>query len=433
VIKASQLYSVILIVMFLFFLIASQLRSLIDFDLEGIEYYAWIGFACVISFLLIYNNKTFCINGYYLSFLTLFSLFLVGNYFYVEITLKRYLIGSFFTVLFILNYIIFYNVSISKDHFFKVVKIMILTISFVALMAYPERLLFEGSYQSYTLRGVKTLLKDPSFLATFLNINIVFCLSLYKLTRKRVYLFLVIFSLLTISMLMFIKALFSAMIICFLFVRIFYNSTVSKSITYFGGVLFFSFLILFGQPLFEEIKYKLSMYFGEGYSDIPRNALYIASFKIAIDSFPFGSGQGTFGSIPVKKDYSQIYYDYNLNNIHGLSPEDAMGITDSQFVFDTHWSSILGELGFVATILYLLIWFFPMMTAFNHLNQKSLELRLIAFITVMIFIDIFIESIAAPIPGQLQFIIVYAGLCASATRILSNESKLLKNDYTLKN
>ncbi|MBK7649500.1 MAG: hypothetical protein IPJ20_00475 [Flammeovirgaceae bacterium] len=110
------------------------------------------------------------------------------------------------------------------------------------------------------------------------------------------------------------------------------------------------------------------------------------------------------------KEYSQIYYDYNLDKVQGLSRDDALRRTDSQFIFDTHWSSIIGEMGFVATMLYLWLWFYPSIRAMRYMKRGTTHSQAIAFTVCMMTISVFIESIAAPLPGQLLFIMLYAGL-----------------------
>jgi hypothetical protein len=321
---------------------------------------------------------------------------------------------------------VFSNIELSKSDFFFMAKVIVFFITLVALLIYFERIFLPGEFQSYFLRGVATVVKDPSFAAALFNINIILCLMLYQISRQRKYLYLVLFSILTISLLLFLKALLAAIFICFVFIWIYYNSYVTK-LFFYGIVLFFFLILIFmGKPLLNEIEYKTSLYFGEGSNRIPRNALYIASFKIAKDHFPFGSGQGTFGSYPVGKSYSQVYYDYDLAKIHGLGPDDVEGKTDSHFIFDTYWSSILGEMGFIAGFVYLFIWLFPAIKALRFLISTDVQMRAIAFFVLMTIASVFIESVASPIPGQLQFIIIYAGLGAIGYRLLKKESSLME-------
>lgn len=70
-----------------------------------------------------------------------------------------------------------------------------------------------------------------------------------------------------------------------------------------------------------------------------RGVLLRTSLKIANTYLPLGSGLGRFGSEASRMQYSQLYYDYQISNIWGMSPERPRFITDS------YWAMILGETG----------------------------------------------------------------------------------------
>lgn len=80
-----------------------------------------------------------------------------------------------------------------------------------------------------------------------------------------------------------------------------------------------------------------------------RGILLNISIKIASDYFPLGSGFGTFGSDLSRKIYSPLYSNYGINNIWGLSENWPAYITDS------HWASIIGEVGWLGTAVFLAI------------------------------------------------------------------------------
>lgn len=408
--------------MFLTFTFSARLMSFADVKISGFEYFAWIFFSIVL--LMVNFNSGFFklrISSSYLLLLAFLILFCLVNYFFVNVSISSYAQGMFFSFLFAFNFILFYNLGLSKSDFFLLSDVIIFIITLIAILSYFERIFFSGEYQSYFLRGVITLVKDPAFAAALFNINIILSLSIYLVNKQRKYLYIVIFSIITISLLLFLKALIAAIIICLVFITIYYNSQVTKLFLYVLAVFFFLMLMITGKPLVEEIKYKAELYFGQGSERTPRNALYIAGFKMARDHFPFGSGQGTFGSYPVGKEYSKVYYDYNLDKVHGLGPEDAQGKTDSNFIFDTYWSSILGEMGFIGGFTYLFLWILPANKSRRFLKSHDLETRAIAFFVFMTIVSVFIESIASPIPGQLQFIVIYSGLGAIGYRILKTQ------------
>ncbi len=421
-VKRNQINIIIIIFMFLTFTFSARLMSFAGVKISGFEYFAWIFFSIVL--LVVNFNSSFFkfrISSLYLLLLFFLILYCLVNYFFVNVSISSYAQGMFFSFLFAFNFILFYNLGLSKSDFFLLAEVIICIITLIAILAYFERIFFPGEFQSYFLRGVITLVKDPAFAAALFNINIILSLSIYLVNKQRKYIYIVIFSVITISLLLFLKALIAAIIICFVFITIYYNSQVTKLFLYALAVFFFLMLMIMGKPLVEEIKYKAELYFGQGSERTPRNALYIAGFKMARDHFPFGSGQGSFGSYPVGKEYSKVYYDYNLDKVHGLGPEDAQGKTDSNFIFDTYWSSVLGEMGFIAGFNYLFLWLLPAIKSRRFLKSQDLEIRAIAFFVFMTIVSVFIESIASPIPGQLQFIVIYSGLGAIGYRILKTQ------------
>lgn len=420
-VKTSQLNKVIFVLMFLTFTFSSRLLSLFDLKIAGFEYVGWIAFSLLLVAINLSKLKL-RITLTYLILLLFLVLFAIANFFAVDVPILIYSQGFFFSFLFVFNFILFSNLELTKRDFFSLARFVIFIINLIAALLYFERIFLPGQFQSFFLRGVVGPTKDPAFAAALFNVNIVLCLALYQISKQRKYLYMVLFLIVTISLLLFLKALLAAIVICFMFIRIYYDSSVTKLFFYGVAMFFFLMLISAGQPLVDEIKYKANLYFGEGSERAPRNALYVAGFKIAKDYFPFGSGQGTFGSYPVGKKYSQVYYDYDLAAVHGLSPDDARGGTDSNFVFDTYWSSILGEMGLIPGLIYLFLWLLPAIEAKRFLRSIDVEMKAVAFIVFMTIASVFIESVASPIPGQLQFIIIYAGLGAIGYRLLKKQT-----------
>lgn len=85
-------------------------------------------------------------------------------------------------------------------------------------------------------------------------------------------------------------------------------------------------------------------------SDKARPMSYKTARKIIFEDYiPFGSGLGTFGTAAAAKEYSPLYYKYNLNRIWGLTPDLPM------FVADAFYPS-LAEYGIVGVFLFLAFW-----------------------------------------------------------------------------
>ena len=85
-----------------------------------------------------------------------------------------------------------------------------------------------------------------------------------------------------------------------------------------------------------------------------RVKMYTASYEIAIEHIPLGSGAGTFGSYPSRTlYYSPLYEKYGLSSIYGAT-EDFSG-----FLMDTWWPKVIAEAGFLGGLTYILIFISP--------------------------------------------------------------------------
>lgn len=80
-----------------------------------------------------------------------------------------------------------------------------------------------------------------------------------------------------------------------------------------------------------------------------RYILNLTSLQIAKDHFPIGSGLATFGDEMSRVYYSDIYYQYNLSSIWGISP------VYSYFINDNYWAMILGQFGFIGCMLMIYV------------------------------------------------------------------------------
>ena len=144
----------------------------------------------------------------------------------------------------------------------------------------------------------------------------------------------------------------------------------------------------------------------DAYAKIARPALYYRAFEMAADFFPFGTGQGTYGSVPVNIVGSRVYSDYELDKIWGLGDD-----TDFSFKMDAHWASILGEMGYIGALIYLLLFFYPAMRVGKRMEgEEDKTRRYYIYIIRMGILTLFAESIVLALPKSFSFMIIYAGL-----------------------
>lgn len=99
---------------------------------------------------------------------------------------------------------------------------------------------------------------------------------------------------------------------------------------------------------------KFNAYYVEGFQDdaqeMARPLTYETGMKIMFkDYIPFGSGLGSFGTSAAAKEYSPLYYDYKLDMVLGLTPENPMFLADAFY-------PTLAEFGIVGLFFFLWFW-----------------------------------------------------------------------------
>ena len=94
----------------------------------------------------------------------------------------------------------------------------------------------------------------------------------------------------------------------------------------------------------------VGMFYGSDAIENVRAGMLEASFRIAAEHFPLGTGGGTFGSAASYQfgNYSQLYFDYGIYLLWGGSPDF------SSFLQDMGWAKCIAEGGALGVIFYLL-------------------------------------------------------------------------------
>lgn len=86
----------------------------------------------------------------------------------------------------------------------------------------------------------------------------------------------------------------------------------------------------------------IQLYFSEG---VARGEMYLAAGQILLDYIPFGSGFASFSTPAAATFYSHIYFDYSLDSVWGLSPDNPQYACDN-------FLPVLAEFGFTGIILF---------------------------------------------------------------------------------
>lgn len=101
-------------------------------------------------------------------------------------------------------------------------------------------------------------------------------------------------------------------------------------------------------PEDNPITNHISESVGDTAEDSVRAAMYSASYTVARDNFPFGSGISTFGSEGSRRyGYSSLYKGVGIWGMWGASEKN------DRFLLDVFWPKILAEAGIFGLIAYL--------------------------------------------------------------------------------
>lgn len=168
---------------------------------------------------------------------------------------------------------------------------------------------------------------------------------------------------------------------------------------------------------------KIDYYFLSGNSEtfdpevihsFARPVLYATSGLILIDHFPFGSGLGSFATYASQANYSNLYYEYGINRIHGLSPNMP------DFICDAYYPS-LAQFGVFGVFLFIMLWVY--LYGFLKLYVRiSLTKYKYEFITGSLLISfILIENLGSTLFTQS---VGFAGLCLLG--VIAGQAKSLK-------
>lgn len=172
-----------------------------------------------------------------------------------------------------------------------------------------------------------------------------------------------------------------------------YKPGMTKHLNFKYFMLIVSVLILILAVSWNKIEY----YFLTGNSDTfdpnvvssyARPVLYITSFLIICDYFPFGSGLASFASFASSDNYSRLYYEYGLNYIWGLSPEMP------DFICDAFYPS-LAQFGLVGIVLFICFWIYVYRYLRPLICIDAKKYKNLFAIGMMLMCFVFIESIAS--------------------------------------
>ena len=213
---------------------------------------------------------------------------------------------------------------------------------------------------------------------TFMVANLVFCVAMLVMENKKKNKWYIY----TTCVLLFLSQRFKAYAIIAIIVLLMLlkDGTLNKLFSFkwktkFRAKYIVPAVTVVGVIVFFVFRNRFATYLSWGMTSA-RLALIVVCVRIAVDFFPIGSGFGTFASFLSGKYYSGIYYMYGLSNVYGLR------IDQYNFISDTFWPWVIGQFGFVATVLYIRLY---VKLIKNQLATLTVRNHLLAFIIVWMY------------------------------------------------
>ena len=168
------------------------------------------------------------------------------------------------------------------------------------------------------------------------------------------------------------KFKFIGELICFVAVLFFMKNRMNfKTIK-----TFFSILSLVSIVLFVTWS-RFDVYYVSGFKtdDKARPKSYKTALKILVDYFPFGPGMGTFATNGAWKNYSPLYYKYDLDTTWGLGPGGG-------FICDAFYPS-LSQYG-VGVFFFFVFWKRRLVVTIDIRDIKYYRISIMAFLCLAI-------------------------------------------------
>lgn len=379
----------------------------------------------IILFIFLINwtlyGRTLNIPKNYKKAIILISVFLFVAFPFAYSSLLNYSLGVVFTFLFVPLFILGANTKTKPEYIIEIFNNLLVFIFIMSIIPISEAI-FAGT----SLRWLPGLFREVGAFGTAMNIGTIISISLLIITSKKKYLYIALFFSFGVLLTILKKTMVSNVLVWL----VYFIYTATSKIR-FKLILLSSILLLIGyfavwNEMKENLELNVNYIENAGAEGHVRLGMYIASFNLVTDFFPFGSGMGTFGSLAsIIGGYSNIYFDYGVSNIGANSPEDVAN--GHHTLLDTYWPHIFGELGFFGAIIFLYIWFFPIKKPISIMRFSSDPLiKGISFYIILTIVTIAWEGLSLYTPEVPAFIILHSGLVGLCYYHLNKDKKLIR-------
>ncbi|MBR6270339.1 MAG: O-antigen ligase family protein [Bacteroidales bacterium] len=391
--------------------------------IPSVDYLVY-GAICLLGMMAAIRYRRFLVPRNYLVIMLLMAAFIAVNAVVSKYSPspKYVLMGTAITFMPFLLFVVSYNFRMNDEEIHRYIRCFLAVMLFFTFLVYADSFVLHTAdtmFQGGVLSSGIVFFGNYSSLC---NQALVLTMAEHYRTRNRRWLILAAFLIVTIILTNQLKAILGMMLV--LTGYVFYLTSakrwVKMTISSLGLAAIIVILSVSASFMLKFENYLDSNTDEDAYAKIARPALYYRAFEMAADFFPFGTGQGTYGSVPVNIVGSRVYSDYELDKIWGLGDD-----TDFSFKMDAHWASILGEMGYIGAILYLLLFFYPALKISRKMEGEDEKTRrYYIYIIRMGILTLFAEAIVLALPKSFSFMIIYAGLAGlimNRTNEVSNE------------
>jgi hypothetical protein len=331
----------------------------------------------------------------------------------------RLMLGAWFAFAFTLYFLVFNQVRLDVSQFMRLMCAVLVVLIFVSAIGCMQAILYPRPASDFVhplafMRGQTAVVGNAVIFYAAIAFQVVLGLALNIHTGRGRYIFVAAASTLLVVATGSRKLIVAIVLLWALWAFLRGRRTEQIfaliGVTILGGLL----AILAGDVLLNRFL-GLEVYLQSG-SDVARNALYYYAFSTANDYFPFGAGLGMYGSVPAAYMYSPLYYAYGFEHVYGLQPY-AIG-SGNNYLMDTFWPQVIGEIGYVGTLIYLCLWVYPMARVIQRLRKvrhsQDPRGRGLIFLVAGIAIVVCLESIGSPLPSNPLGLFMVGGLCTLA-------------------
>jgi len=342
-----------------------------------------------------FKNKRFTFDFTFIACFMIVLLGLISSLIHsvpFTITLQ----GLFLMLKGLFIFFIFRSVPFSEEDITRYIKIVKVIAVIIAIFAGID-LVFYEPFRNFLhtnnmidvragIVSVQSLFIHPGVYGWFMAVVGLYCLANYTVKDDRKFgIYTILFFLAAMLSFRFKVVLTLMTTYIFSFFKLGYKKMLGRI---FWIILFTTLgYYVIGDQIIELVNLTVDRYIEASYLDSARKALYFIGYQVAMNEFPFGVGFGRYGGFIARTNYSPVYYEYGLDKVYGLRPDDPKWATD------TYWPHIIGEIGFLGGMALLAIFsYFCIYLLRAYRAENNLNIKVFYLFAVLILIQAIVES-----------------------------------------